>query len=505
MKKYCIAVAIATSGLLLCIVAIAQTGTITAKFTDKQGKVTNINISTKLFDANDGYARWFKHPSGRNRFSYSPRLGYGNGVNTFQIAEVDLYFHKGDQDLDLYKYGYHESANYFAFNIKDASGIWAIGSPVYDYRDKDNNKPLHLHINSFTDTEIDLDFSGNATYYTGANVDIVAMGHITGKLHLYRKPGVYGKTDAMPGCSNCDPNIYLWEYDKPEQTIRSASACEAEFMKKRFNVKKQALQAVLSLDYGGNGTMKPGDVNVTPVIIVSNKSLANDKLDFVLCNEKDTSSFMVGVNSEKTFFEDEQSYSYGINIVGSPANDMPSQDAMKASSEKMKQIMIAYQNKKITAEEMQKQMLALQDSPQMKKENADFKKAESLNSLTIEITVNPQGLNGYMTGGVNNKSSTVIQHKIAQAVAEVFSPATQNSDGSWTKDQLTVFIGKFSTPTIGWAQDTEKGITAKVNYPANGNKLSAYGLVVKFKGDKRLIDRALPLINWNALKNFIAP
>jgi hypothetical protein len=473
----------------------AQTGSITAVFTDQFGKSSNITINEPVFDATSTVGYWFIQSStGKRRFSLAPQRYYADGKTSYQVPFIELYLNGDENDVNAYSYSYNESKNYVGFKT-ESMGIVA---PNYDYRNTLNNHPLKIHINSFTSTEIDFDFRGavSYTFNNSTSAGNYGTGKLEGHVHLYRKAGYYGKSDVLAGC-NCDPTIYLWFYDREENSTRSASACEYAFQRKIYKHMQQAMQPVFQLDYGGKGKLQTGEVSVNNCTNCKNTN--KPVIDEDVCNGADTAQSNVPVGSEKSFFKDGD---YGIRMISSPDAGMPDQGTTKSTGDKIKELMIAYQNKQITAEELQQQTKAMQNNQQLKKENADFKKAESLNDMSFSFIINPNNESAYAI--INNAATAQVQHNIPQAVAEVFSPSAQNSDGSWSKDVLTVYMGKFSPVTIGKNSYGHAAGIAKTTYPANGNKLSCYGIIITFKGDKRLIDKAVAAMNWASLSDFLS-
>ena len=132
----------------------------------------------------------------------------------------------------------------------------------------------------------------------------------------------------------------------------------------------------------------------------------------------------------------------------------------------------------------------------------DIKKLEAENNLYLTIIFNPD--NKTETDlKLADKNKTVVTHNIQGATFEIFSPIKKDDDGSWINSRQAIYFGKFSTPgnaNNGVGFDVK---TTNASYPANGNKLSIYNIIIKMEGGKDLMEKAIANIDFNALQELI--
>ncbi|MEO8712257.1 MAG: hypothetical protein ABI405_09055, partial [Parafilimonas sp.] len=164
-----------------------------------------------------------------------------------------------------------------------------------------------------------------------------------------------------------------------------------------------------------------------------------------------------------------------------------------------------FQAKKITMEEFQKKGKIISDNATAalaQNNNDDFEKAKVETNLNIQVFFNPTDAE-MMLMKLSDKANTVVQHNISRSVFEIFSPSIKDEDGSWLLSKKYIYFGKFTAPVAG---KSGGGFDAKITqaiYPANGNKLTVYNIIIRMEGSSDMMDKAIANIDFDALQQLI--
>jgi hypothetical protein len=479
---------IAVLFLLLSKNITAQQSSFTASFTAKDSRVKPVTVSfTKpVFNFENPHGYWFINPSNNYKhFNTQPDAGFSDRKEEVKGVAF-ITFNQIENDIDFY-------------NLNDSVSVSlqqnknVISAPTYDTKVGDGNKPMHIHINSISASEISFTLSGAAVLSsTQGYAGVIATGTISGTGHFYRE-AKYAKSDLLPGC-NCDPTIYAKVIDG-ENLVRTASACEAALNHKLFDaVQKSMAKLFTDVDKSDNIniTMMPGSLDIN----VPEKDRSYCSADFY-------NNGLVGLNTHKKMFSNDDRF--GLRFIHTLSNDEMglTNDAAantKIQAAKMDSLYKLMVAKKITMEQYSKALTEAMTS--MSSNSPDIKKLEAENNLYITLIFNPD--NKTETDlKLADKNKTVITHNIKGTAFEIFSPMLKDNDGSWIKSRQAIYFGKFSAPA-----NANNGVgfdvkTTNATYPANANKLSIYNIIIKMEGGKDLMDKAIANIDFTALQSLI--
>jgi hypothetical protein len=330
------------------------------------------------------------------------------------------------------------------------------------------------------------------------NGEDMGKGIITGSGHFYRQPG-YLKSDIMPGC-NCDPTIYATVYDQ-ENFIRTTSACENALNNKLFDgVQKAMAPLFTNVAYPGKRKMNPGEIDISMIAGHVNINVPIKERPY--CSSDYYHNRLTVFDAHKKIFNNDDTY--GLRFIKIPGdeelNPAGSQDNNKRQIAIMDSISKLMAAKKITTEQYTK---AINDfAAGMVYNGPDLKKMETEKNLYVTVIVNAND-NTQLLLNLADKNKTVVLHNIKEAAFEVFSPTIKDGDGNWVSNREAIYLGKFSNPVKGKSIDGHDAIVTKAVYPANGNKLTIYNIIIKMEGGKDLIDKAITNIDFAALQELI--
>lgn len=466
----------------------AQQGTFTAIFTAKDGKVKPVTITfaKPVFNFENPHGYWFINPvNNYKHFNTHPDAGFADRKEEVKGVAF-ITFNQIENDIDFYNLN-----DSISVSLQQNKNV--INAPTYDPKNGDANKPMHIHINSITASEISFTISGAAVLSsTEGYAGVIATGTISATGHFYREPK-YAKSDGLPGC-NCDPTIYARVIDG-ENLVRTASACEAALNHKLFDaVQKSMANLFTNVDKTGNIiiSMMAGclDINVP----------ARDR---PFCSADFYTNGLVSLNAHKKLFSNDDRF--GLRFIHLLTNaemgettDAAANRSIQAA--KMDSLYKLMEAKKITMEQYSKAATATLTS--MSSNSPDIKKLEAENNLYICLIFNPD--NKTETDlKLADKNKTVVTHSIKEAAFEIFSPILKDNDGSWINSRQAIYFGKFSAPVNGNNGSGFDVKTTNATYPVNGNKLSIYNIVIKMEGGKDLMDKAIANIDFTALQDLI--
>lgn len=487
-KKFTTALLLGT----LVFTAQAQTGSFTGTFTPQNGgKTINFQFSTPLLKFDNTHGYWFINPhNGQRHMQFTPEAFYGD-----RAADVAfISFNEMVNDFDFYQGGGNDSNS---VNIQNKAFV--LSAPEYDSRAV-GNKPMHIHINSFTASEISFTISGAASLRMISGTSPKGNpGAINGTGHFYREPK-YIQSDVLPGC-DCDPTIYGAVYDD-ENNVRTASACEKAFNNKLFDaVQKAMVPLFTNIKFTGEGKMAAGDINI--VMMPGHADINVPVKDRPYCSSDYYHNGVTGFNAQKKYFSNDDRF--GLRFMRNVSNESlgvtddaaANRSLQAAKMDSLYKLMVA---KKITMEQYSKAATVIMTN--MAGNSPDIKKLEAENNLYLTIIFNPD--NKTETDlKLADKNKTVITHNVKGAAFEIFSPIAKDGDGDWVNSRQGIYFGKFSAPA-----NANNGVgfdvkTTNAGYPANGNKLSVYDIIIKMEGGKDLMDRAIANIDFTALQNLI--
>ncbi len=483
---------------LLCIAGTASTqmGALTAVFkaADSRIKPVNISLTKALFKFDDPNGYWFINPYNNQRhFSTSPEhyKAIGNGA-------ANITFNELVNDFDIYQGTSNDSD---AITLQREG--YVIYAPEYDPKLGDKNKPLHIHINSFSNAEIDFTISGTAELESNnGNGQKLGFGTIEGRGHFYREPK-FTKSDVLPGC-NCDPTIYAATFD-PDNNIRTKSACEAALRNKLFDAVQKAMGPLFSkMAYQGSGTMSAGDINIS--MLPGTVDINVPVKDRPWCSTDYYHNGLTGAEAHKRNFTNDDGF--GLRFIKTPSNAVLNpggDDAVRArqrAAAKMDSITKLAMAKKISNEQYSNLLQAAIKEMSGASGDIDLKKEEALHNLYLKVIINVGDKETALVK-VGDKTKTSVQHNIKGSAFEVYSPLAKESDGSWIWDRMSIYFGKFTPPVMGKSGGGFDAETTTAVYPANGNKLTVYNIIVKMEGSKEMMDKALATIDFAALQSLI--
>jgi|GEM_PF-2827068 len=474
--------------------SFAQTGIFTAVFTIENGQTSSINISKPILKYDDPNGYWMINPhNGERHFSLSPDRNYGSSDAAF----IDL---NGSQnDFDLY---YERDSTHISFSNKKYGFLM----PELSHDGK--SKPLHIHINLFTNAEISFTISGNMLCQENKDGAPVNNCTINGSGHFYRE-AKFLQTALLPGC-NCDASVYAKVFDE-ENNIRSASQCEVAFKNKVFNAMQQTFAPVLAnVGSHANGKMAAGDISV--IMLPGRINIDVPARDADYCNTQNQQGF-TNFNAQKFYYNNEDGY--GLRLIRIPTDEeLNGGNNISATEEFTKKFVLAaaksdslfklYTAKKITLEEYQEKVNQNTASLSMPatSSNDAFEIAKVETNLNIEVFLNPVSAE-MMLMKVSDKNKTIVQHNISGAAFEIFSPSAKDDDGTYMLNKKFIYFGKFTTPVNGKSTGGFDAKVTKAIYPENGNKLSVYNIIIRLEGSADMIEKAVANINFEALEKLI--
>ena len=508
LKKYIARFAATVIVLLLLQPAQAQTGSFNATFTPSLSyiKPVTIAITKPMFKFDNTHGYWFINPHNNYKhFNTQPDEGYADRKEQITSGIAFIMLNLNETDADVYS-----SNDSIAISLQRGDNV--LSAPEYDPKLGNNNKPLHVHINSISASEISFTLSGNAKLVSAKGSDQKgSTGIITATGHFYRE-AKYIKSDMMPGCSDCDPNIYAKVYDE-ENNIRTASGCENAMAIKVFDAIQKTLSPIFStVGFNGSGKMAAGDINVT--ILSGHTNINVQAIERDYCATDFNHMRLTSLKAEKTFYSNEDGY--GLRLIKMPTDrqlnsggDKATADAyMKntmAKAKEMQDLLKQYTDKKISLEEYQKKAKALTDETSAaapKQDNDAFEKAKIETDLTIKIILNP-GNTEVTLLKMCDKNKTEVTHTIKGAAFEIYSPSIKDSDGTYLPNRKFIYFGKFTPPVTGKSGGGFDAKTTKAIYPPNGNKLSVYNIIIKLEGSQDMMDKAIAAIDFDTLQNLI--
>jgi hypothetical protein len=471
----------------------AQTGSFTATFTPTAGgKPIAIAFKRPLFNFANPHGYWFVNPhNGDRHINLQPDAGYGDN----QAGFINLT--GPTNDIDLYEGGGNDSN---AVTLQTPGMV--IDAPRYNARNS-SNLPMHVHFEVFTASEVFFTLSGAAKLTRTQGYDDPLPGTITGSGHFYRQP-TYTRTDTMPGC-NCDPTIYGYVYDE-ENNVRTASACESAMANKVFDAVQKAMEPLFTkVDHSASEKPYPaGSISVT--VLPQHVDITGPPKQRPYCEEDYRYNRLVGLTAEKAIVNNEDGY--GVRLIRIPTSEelnlgpAVGLNAPKKMAQTVDSLMKLLLAKKISYEEFGKATKALENNTDVVKANEDFNAAKMETNLNVTVLINPVG-NEALLVKMGDKAHTVVQQNIPGAAFEIFSPGAKDADGDWVPHRLNIYLGKYSKPVAGLSGGGYNAQLVKAFYPANGNKLTVYNILIRMEGGKGLIDKAVANIDYNALLQLI--
>ncbi|MEP6748995.1 MAG: hypothetical protein ABJB86_14785 [Bacteroidota bacterium] len=488
-KKTILAIAI----LLVNLFANAQGGSMQVTFTPAGGgKQMMMQFTAPLLKFDNPHGYWFINPhNGDRHMQYMPDAGWGD-------RKPDVAFITMNEKKDDFFF-YDQSGN-DSNQVTIKNNNYIISAPEYNRDEADKNKPLHVHINSFTASACSFTISGAARLATVKDNSWVE-GSITGSAHFYREPK-YDKSDVLPGC-DCDPTIYASFYDK-ESNSRTTSACETALRNKIFDAVQKALAPVVTnIAFKGSAGMAAGNIDIT--ILPGHADIKAPVKERPYCSSDYRHNWLTGLNAHKTFFTSDDTY--GLRFIkiptaaelggGSTDPDFQKRQAVHRDT-LIKQMMAG----KITADQYTKSMDGFNQRNGV--ETPDYKKMEMNHNLYLQVIINPDNRET-MLMKLGDKNNTKIQHNVKGSAYEVFTGQLKESDGSWISNKLYVYIGKFDAPVAGKSGGGYDAEISTAIYPPNGNKLGVYSIIIKMEGDKDMADKAIANIDFDILEKLITP
>jgi hypothetical protein len=481
---------IAVLFLLLSKNITAQQSSFTAIFSASDGKTKPVvvSFSKPIFNYENPHGYWFVNLTNNYKhFNTQPDAGFADRKEEVKGVAF-ITFNQLENDIDFYNLN-------DSISVSLQQGKNVINAPTYDPKVGDGNKPMHIHINSISASEISFTLGGAAVLSSNQGyAGVIATGTISGTGHFYRE-AKYAKSDLLPGC-NCDPTIYAKVIDG-ETEVRTASACEAALNHKLFDaVQKSMSKLFTDVDKTDNIniSMMAGSLNINVPI-----------KDRPYCSADFYNNGLTGLNAHKKLFTNDDRF--GLRFINmEPVTQMSNanNDAaanIKIQADKMDSLHKLVEAKKITMEQYSKAVTAILTG--MSSNSPDIKKLEAENNLYISIIFNPD--NKTETDlKLADKNKTVVTHNIKGAAFEIFSPMVKDGDGSWVNSRQAIYFGKFSAPTNA---SNGAGFDVKATnatYPANVNKLSIYNIIIKMQGGKDLMDKAIANIDFNVLESLIS-
>ena len=469
--------------------ALGQTGSITATFTPNNttSKTVTFKFTKPVFKFNNSHGYWVTNPRyGSRHINIQPNAGYGNTDAAFiSISE-------SANDFDLYSGTSNDSTS-----INFSNALYSVSAPKYDVQNPEANKPMKVHIVSFTPSEIVFTIKGQANRLMRSGYDAKGEnGTINATAHFYRE-AKYDKSDVLPGC-NCDATIYATVFDE-ENNIRTTSDCENALSQKVFDAVQKAFSPVLSKLNDHSLTTRA--INIS--MIAGHTNIDVPVYDRAYCSSVNYHNSLTGVHAHKKYFSSDEKY--GIQLNRGVSNDALGVTGSQLDNSRRQMAIFDSLSKLLEAKKITMAQYTKMGTAALIKLNSgapDIKKLEVENHLYIYIIVNPE--NTIFTDvKIADKNYTSIQHKIKGASFEIFSGQVKDSDDSWLANRYNIYFGKYTTPSKGKAGAGFDAINTKAIYPTNGNKLSVYNVVIKMEGAKDLMDAVISNIDFTALQNLI--
>ncbi len=503
MKNACIAAAL----VLASIACVAQKATCTLVFTPLNGKPPiTINVTTfikNLYKFNDPHGYWVINPHNQqHHVNIQSDAGYDNADGIFlnfnsSGNDVSFFEHPHPNNIDSNSASFFNS-KYVITQPMEYDGEWLGGT-------RNQNKPLQVHITTFTAAEIAFTISGMAACVTKAGTDnFYGYGTVAGSGHFYREPQ-YDKSDVLPGC-DCDPTIYATTYDE-ENNARTTSACENALRKRVFDAMQKTLMPLFTnmAYHGGQTATPPGQLylRTTP----GHTDVTVPRTESPVCFSDYYHNGLTGINAHKAIYVNDDQYGVWFTRMpddantGSQGNNYMAEQMKIASQIQALGKLLA--DKKITMEECTKRIKALGESKETVQANNDFKWMDMNSNLIIEVIINP---NHTLESLVNAEhgSTVTATNKVPGAAFEITTSAYKDGDGEWNPNKCEIYIGKFTKPILGKSLDGRQAEVTKPIVKPGANKLGIYNVVIRMKGGKDLIDQALTTINYSALQELIA-
>jgi hypothetical protein len=467
----------------------AQNGSFSATITSVNNsyKPITIHFNKPVYKFDDTHGYWFSNPhNGSHHLTLMPAPGYGNADAVF----IDV--NNSANDFDVYTLTSDDSDNVSFKNTQ-----FAISAPAWHSRDKETIKPLHFHFTTLTASEVAFTVSGvvQVTSLKGNGEDL-GTGTINGSGHFYREPK-YDRSDVLPGC-DCDPVIYAGVYDA-ENNVRTTSACENALANKLFDAVQRSMASLFTnIAYQGKGKMNGGDISIT--MIAGHVDINVPVKERPYCSADYYHNKLTGLDAHKKIFTNDDSY--GLRFIKMPGNDELSSfvNPINGKQQAMDSVRKLLSAKKITSEQYIKAMQDIMTSSGSSQ--PDIKKMESEKNLYLTIIFNASNKEETLLK-LGDKAKTTILHNIKGAAFEIFSPTIKDNDGSWIANREAIYFGKFSNPVMGRSGGGFDAMTTNAVYPANGNKLTIYNIIIKMEGGKDLIDKAITNIDFAALQELI--
>ena len=468
--------------LLFFQFATAQQGNFTATFTATTGitKPVTLSVTKPIFKFEDPHGYWFINPNnGYKHFNIKPDQYYSDRKEeTIGVAFIS--FNQTENDIDFY-----DLNDSISVSLQKNKNV--INPPKYDPKIGDENKPMHIYINSITAAEISFTISGAAALISTEGYGTPVKGTISGTGHFYRQP-LYSKSDVLPGC-NCDPTIYAAVLDDDNE-VRTASACEFALNHKIFDAVQKSLANLFTNVANTDNiiiTMMAGctDINV----------LAKDR---PYCSSDFYHNGLTGLYDHKKLFSNDDRF--GVRFMRTLSNEAMgvTSDAVtdaQVQTAKLDSLYKLAEAKKITTEQYSKAMMTVLNK--MSSNSPDIKKLEAENHLYISIIINPVDKNQTdLPVDVNNNA--IVTHKVKAAAFEVFAPLIKDTDGNWVNARQAIYLGSFSNPVR-----TPHAESTNAAYPPKANKLGVYNIIIKMQGGALLMDKAIANIDFSVLKNLI--
>jgi hypothetical protein len=475
--------------LLLSKNITAQQGSFTASFTANDGKIkpVTISFSKPVFNFENTHGYWFINPVNKYKhFNTQPDAGFADRKEEAKGVAF-ITFNQTENDIDFYNLN-----DSIAVSLQQSKNV--ISAPTYDPKNGSANKPMHIHINSISASEILFTISGAAVLSsTEGYAGVIATGTINATGHFYREPK-YAKSDLLPGC-NCDPTIYAKVVDG-ENLVRTASACEAALNHKLFDaVQKSMTNLFTNVD-------KTDNINIS--MIAGCLDINVPARDRSFCSADFYNNGLVQLNAHKKMFSSDGRF--GLRFIHIPEDAIMTATSNAAANTntqaaKMDSLYKLMEVKKITMEQYNKAVTVALTS--ISTNSPDIKKVEAENNLYITIIFNPD--NKTETDlKLADKNKTVITHNIKEAAFEIFSPLLKDDDGSWINSRQAIYFGKFSVPVNATNGAGFNVKSTNATYPVNANKLSIYNIIIKMEGGKDLMNKAIANIDFTALQNLIS-
>jgi len=522
--------------IILCISisSFAQQGTLTITFTPAvQGKTISADYASLIkakYAFNDYNGYWFINPHTNLHHIYISLNNKAGASSAFLSSGIEV--NSTTNDFEVWEHpSPNNDSNFISFS--KASYVLSL-PPEYDRPNlggtSNHNKPMQVHITTFTSSELEFTITGNAAYgdKSANNGDGKFMGYGTILVHgHFYRDGNYEKSPVYPGC-NCDATIYAQRYDTEEGDARTASACEAIYLNRLFNTTKKALAPIYNMSFNGKGKATAGAVMLRQQGFIDVSNDVSERPDWPF--EYNYKTIIHRGDAAKAFYINTN---YGIEMDEMPGDDKMNafnkghdetvntlKNAMQSMNLAEKQASIdslgkLMQAKKITMQEYSDKVQAIM-APAMKTSDAATRNINQSNQgqpdmgqlnmesmMTVAITYNPPADYFVTLNKSLARADVQVLHTVAGAAYVLRAPAVKSGD-NWDGNKCLVLLGNYAAPVIGghdsyytWA------INAKPSYPAGGNRLLAHNIAISMVGGKDQIEKALASIDWAAFTQLI--